>query len=968
MVNLLVLSAIFAGCTHKPKTLKINLEYENENIQFKQEFFSKETVLGSDTIMMGIPRWKECRQRYKFRFILDDLSSLYYVYLSIESFEVEETHHPIYLNNKKLGHLKKSTHRYEGGPTYPLGTPIKFHATQFYLPKEYLKTGKNVLEVNHAWPKSDGDKFALGRIDVVAVYINDELSKKEVKDRKREERYFPKDLEFLHNLTDEEIYIVAVNLPQVITELNMAHGLHRKKLSYIYSKIGDYYRWKGDYIKNLHYQQKALDTELEEGNTTLIPYLRAHLGLSQYYIGNYQLSIATCKEALIDIEKVEIRQLKKLSRNKYENILGLNSLINAYIALNYFQLKNYTLAEQYCVTEWPIWSFNQDQPIAIAINYQILGNMDTIKKDFKSAASHYEMAIRALNQYPKIYYDSIQNTKLYLANAYYRQGDYNKALDEISSVENQTNEFKWKSRLLLGDILHAENDIDNAIKQYIQSIDEIEFSRSKLNLHGFKISFMNDKLEPYRKAISSLAKVDRTDEAFNYAEKAKARAFLDLIATAKDFTFSISGRLKELSTEESQLRRKLIDLQARYDTEQKLFSERGTNRETQLKLEEARGALNKFYTEKASQDDQFASLSTVSTMSIQEVLKIIPDGISVVEYYYDSNHIYIWVLDNSQRKFLKKDIQSLHLQNLIKKYRDLIHEGKDLRGLKSAEKIEVSAFSGRSQFQKVESLLKSILLDGVFDQIKSDKVYIVPHGLLHYFPFQSLIYHSKYLIENYQIGYIPSATALKYVFAKRKQKSGNLLAFGNPDLNATQMQLPFAEKEVQGIKTLFPTANIKIGEDASEANFKEHAGGYDILHIASHGEFNANTPLFSCLRLSAGNGEDGRLETREIFGLNLNAYLVTLSACNTAIGKLTKGDEVVGLTRAFIFAGTPSILGTIWSVNDESTSIFMNHFYNNLKTMDKLKSLQKAQIALINNKKYSNPYHWAGFQLIGDYY
>ena len=138
--------------------------------------------------------------------------------------------------------------------------------------------------------------------------------------------------------------------------------------------------------------------------------------------------------------------------------------------------------------------------------------------------------------------------------------------------------------------------------------------------------------------------------------------------------------------------------------------------------------------------------------------------------------------------------------------------------------------------------------------------------------------------------------------------------------------------------------------------------------MASHGELNSNTPLLSCLRLSAGNGEDGRLETREVFGLNLDAYLVTLSACNTAIGKLTKGDDVVGLTRAFIFAGTPSILGTIWSVNDESTSIFMNHFYDNLKEMDKFESLQLAQIKMINSENYSHPYHWAGFQLVGDYY
>jgi CHAT domain-containing protein len=231
-----------------------------------------------------------------------------------------------------------------------------------------------------------------------------------------------------------------------------------------------------------------------------------------------------------------------------------------------------------------------------------------------------------------------------------------------------------------------------------------------------------------------------------------------------------------------------------------------------------------------------------------------------------------------------------------------------------------------------------------------------------------LTYNSDYLIKKYQIGYIPSATALKYVLAKRKKKSINLLALGNPALNTPQMQLPFAEEEVRGLKAIYPTARVLIGKDASEANFKQQAGAHGIVHVASHGEFNSNTPLLSCLRLSAGNGEDGRLETREIFTLNLDAYLITLSACNTAIGKLTKGDDVVGLTRAFIFAGTPSILGTIWSVNDESTSIFMNHFYGNLREMDKLKSLQQAQIAMIRSEKYRHPYHWAGFQLIGDYH
>ena len=255
---------LWAGCSHTSKTFKINLVHDNENIQFEQEFFSQEYHLnenGDPTNLLGIPAWIDCAQKYEFRFDLNDLSTLYYLYLSIETFEVEQSVHPIYLNKKKLGYLQKSTYQYEGGPTYPQGTPTKFQATQFYLPKELLKTGKNVLEIRHAWPKIKVDKFAIGKVSIVVVHINRGISDNEIRDQKSAKRYFPKDLDFLKSLSDEELYIVMVGVPRLITELNMPHGLHRKKLSYVYSKIGDYYRWKGDYVKNLDYQTKALEAE-----------------------------------------------------------------------------------------------------------------------------------------------------------------------------------------------------------------------------------------------------------------------------------------------------------------------------------------------------------------------------------------------------------------------------------------------------------------------------------------------------------------------------------------------------------------------------------------------------------------------------------------------------------------------------------------------------------------------------------
>jgi CHAT domain-containing protein len=958
---ILIFLLIIGACVHKPDTFSMNVVHNEEDIYFEQSVFSK----GSYKYRMGHPDWKDHHDTFKFSFELDDISSLYYAYLSIETWDVE-IHQPIFLNDKKIGRIEHSTSFSPRRGTKHI--PSKLEATQIYLPKRFFRQGRNALEIKAKVSKRSTDDFAIGRLDIVVIKVKHGSKSDKVESTdKTVKRYFPKQLRFFSKLTDEELYISMVQLPSLLIELNLRSGIYKKKLSYIYSKIGDYYRWNGDYTKNLLYQKKATESETKESLTPLRPYLKTKLGLAYYYVGDYRLALAECRKARKSLEKIDTKKYSKISQAITENLESVRAHINAYMALNYYHLEKYELAEEYAKkaaeAHWLVGA-----PMANSLGTQILGHIALHKKNYRKSTSYYQETILHLYEQPEVYNDLIAIAKLYRANAQFLEGKYKEAADGIYEVEGPTHEFKWRSHLLMGNIVLAENRLDEAVSQFSQSIEEIEFSRAKLNSHGFKVNFMNDKQVPYQKIIGTYEKLGDSKKAFYYAEKAKARAFLDLIAASKDFAYKKNAKLSKLSAEEKKLRETLIDLQNRLDNEKKMFKERGVNEETKIKLENARSALQNFYRTTATENEYFASLSTVDTLTMKDVIKLIPEGVSLVEYYYDPNHVYIWVLDNKQHHFIKKDILSSELENLTKEYRNLVFEGKDIRSITITKTNEQRLTDSKIRFRQVNDVLGSILLDGVFDQIKTHKVYIVPHGVLHYLPFQTLTYRSHYLIERYQIGYIPSATALKYVFAKRKQKPVNLLAFGNPELSASQMQLPFAEQEVQDLKNIYPGARILIGEDASEANFKQQAGAYDIVHVASHGEFNSNTPLLSCLRLSAGNGEDGRLETREIFGLNLDAYLVTLSACNTAIGKLTKGDDVIGLTRAFIFAGTPSILGTIWSVNDESTSIFMNQFYKNLKEMDKLKSLQQAQIAMIQSGKYSHPYHWAGFQLIGDYY
>jgi len=163
----------------------------------------------------------------------------------------------------------------------------------------------------------------------------------------------------------------------------------------------------------------------------------------------------------------------------------------------------------------------------------------------------------------------------------------------------------------------------------------------------------------------------------------------------------------------------------------------------------------------------------------------------------------------------------------------------------------------------------------------------------------------------------------------------------------------------------FPTVDILTREKATEGWLQEHISEYQIIHIASHGEFDSVNPLFSSLKLTRSSSADGNFEVNEVFGLEINADIVTLSACQTGLGDIVGGDELVGLNRAFIYAGTKSILSSLWRVSDISTAVLVKHFYRNYSHENKAESLRKAQLRV--KRLYPHPSYWAGFSLAGDY-
>ena len=250
--------------------------------------------------------------------------------------------------------------------------------------------------------------------------------------------------------------------------------------------------------------------------------------------------------------------------------------------------------------------------------------------------------------------------------------------------------------------------------------------------------------------------------------------------------------------------------------------------------------------------------------------------------------------------------------------------------------------------------LHDMLIAPLAQYIQGRSLALVPHGVLHYVPFQALYDGKDHLIDRHAVVYSASATVLKICRMKQPQPSELDLVLAVPD-EAT----PAILEEAEALRELLPNARVFVGEDAKADLLREYGPRAGKLHIAAHGVFRSDNPMFSALLLG-----DSWLNLVDIFNLKLGAELTTLSACETGMSALYEGDELLGLTRGFLYAGTPSLVVSLWRVSDRSTTLLMRRFYEGLgRGLDKPKALQQAALAV--KKEFPHPYHWAPFILMG---
>jgi CHAT domain-containing protein len=227
--------------------------------------------------------------------------------------------------------------------------------------------------------------------------------------------------------------------------------------------------------------------------------------------------------------------------------------------------------------------------------------------------------------------------------------------------------------------------------------------------------------------------------------------------------------------------------------------------------------------------------------------------------------------------------------------------------------------------------------------------------MLHYVPFHALFDGESYLIDGHDISYAASASVLK-ICRNRKPAAGS----GRDLILAVADELtPHINDEVEALRKLLPDADVFVGAEAGEDKLRKYAPTAGKIHIASHGVFRADNPMFSSLRLG-----DNWLNLFDIFNLKLGAEITTLSACETGMSAVWEGDELLGLARGFLYAGTPSLVVSLWMVNDRSTAQMMRRFYEGLR--DGLSKARALREAILEVKAANpHPYYWAPFVLLG---
>lgn len=527
----------------------------------------------------------------------------------------------------------------------------------------------------------------------------------------------------------------------------------------------------------------------------------------------------------------------------------------------------------------------------------------------------------------------------------------------------QFSNLSYLAATLLGDCYLRQKQYDLAFDTLTEAIAESERMRHRVvgREQGQQLYFEN-KVAAYHAMVALGAERGRSLDALRYAEQAKARVLGEILQRRRP------ALAKSMSEIEQQEERRLN--QAIVDLNNQIRKERGKANPDDARIAGMQEQLVQARLQYGSYQNLLsASHSTeiapsLNDFGFDEILQGLPRDprTAFLEFTVADDRVYLFVLTrNRSDQNIEIAIHPLPIA------RNALFE--------LTRKFHHMTTTRNFAFRSVARDFYNLLLKPAEAQLRGkDTLCIIPDGILWEAPFQAALTASRrYLIEDYAIYYAPSLRVLAEMTGrKRTTPSKGLLAIGNPiDQQAGVFEsLPEAEREVKAIAKMFNREHrLLLGGDADEKAIRAMAPAYGTIHFATHGVLDNRNPLYSYLYVAnqtADPAEDGLIEAREIMNLPLSADLVVLSACETARGRIGAGEGVIGMSWAFLAAGSRTTVVSQWKVDSAMTESLMIGFYRQIKQgKTKAEALRQAAIRLIREGRYDEPIYWAGFVVIG---
>ncbi|BBD59023.1 TPR domain protein [Nostoc sp. HK-01] len=753
----------------------------------------------------------------------------------------------------------------------------------------------------------------------------------------------------------------------------------------IYSELGEKQKALDYYNQSLPLRQLVKD---KAGQAITL----GNIGTVYSFLGEQQKALDYYNQSLI---------LKQQVGNKAAIASTLNS-----IGKTYSDLGEKQKALDYLNQSLPLFQQGGDKADnAIAISN--IGKIYSELGEQQTALNYYNQSLPIFQQ---VGYKLGQAITLNnIGEVYFQLGEQQKALDYYNQSLPIYQQLRDKSREAhtiynVATVKYDQGELNTALTEIEKVIKIVEDLRSKIDSQELRTSYFATVQNYYQFYIDVLMQLHKQQPEQGYAalaletsERSRARSLLELLSEAN--TDIRQGVEPKLLAQERKLQQQLDALEKR-----RIQLLQGNYTEEQVQaLDQENEALLEAYQQIQAQiratSPRYAALTQPQPLALAQIQQqVLDDNTLLLEYSLGKKRSYLWLVTN-------KSITSYELpkradiETIVQKFRQEI----TMPYLKHSQSIDA---------------LSKIILAPVAQKLQKQRLAIVSDGALQYVPFASLTTGSgtqyEPLLLNHEIITLPSASILAILRSEHKERKSppkTLVVLADPIFNRNDERLQnkaqvshspvlesnldslalsksaadsdinferlrFTRQEAEQILALVPVNQRKEAVDfhASRTTASsENLSQYRIIHFATHGILNSKHPELSGVVLSLfdpqGMPQNGFLRLRDVFNLNLKAELVVLSACQTGLGEEVKGEGLVGLTRGFMYAGSPRVVVSMWSVDDQATSELMKAFYKNmLKTgLTPAAALRKAQLEIWRTQKYVAPYYWAAFTLQGEW-